>query len=314
MKPDLEQGVRDEAVIYKKEKNRPLSNYQKEINKCAQDIAIREPSLLAKRGMLLEADQKAVYNSGYNFKKGYSRSKRFLNNSANKAIKRPKLSKDFREKRIQDIEEEIKDSRQRISFKEKRVNAAANMKNYKVCDEITGEISEIKAKCRELEEELKQLLAKEKRSKKYQSIGNKNSSSSTSGDHAERVESYDLPSSPNSVFSESEPSLESSSQSEDIKKYGDIRKYMPSTRQRNRITEFTAEEIKKFERRLEEQYDLPDERYDEWLHIFHPDATRLVQGKAADKKTDASSVSEQDPQCSTTEDANLQLSRHMHPF
>ena len=42
----------------------------------------------------------------------------------------------------------------RISFKEKRVTAAENMKNYKTCDELTGEISELKTKRRELEAEL----------------------------------------------------------------------------------------------------------------------------------------------------------------
>ena len=33
------------------------------MNKCAQDIAARDPSLLVKRGKLLEAAQSAVYNS-----------------------------------------------------------------------------------------------------------------------------------------------------------------------------------------------------------------------------------------------------------
>jgi len=36
------------------------------------------------------------------------------------------------------------------------------MKNYKVCDEITGELSDIKGKCRELESELKLLLYQKK--------------------------------------------------------------------------------------------------------------------------------------------------------
>ena len=38
------------------------------------------------------------------------------------------------------------------------------MKNYKVCDEITGELSDIKG---ELESKLNLLLSKEKHAKKY---------------------------------------------------------------------------------------------------------------------------------------------------
>ena len=271
-----------------------MSNYQKQVNKCAQDIAARDPSLLVKRGKLLEAAQS---DSGYCFKKGYSRSKRFLDDTR-EAVKRPKIDKEMREKRIQNIEEELTDLRQRISFKEKRVIAAENMKNYKVCDEITGEISEIKAKCRELEAELKLLLTKEKRSKRQY----KRSTSSTSGDQTE-----DNPSSPCSVSSE----MTSFESSEDQTSYRDIRTYMKQP------YEFTAEEIKKFERRLEEQYDLPDDRYDDWLRRFHPNAPRLTTATPVSKdKTDASSSHNSDQGSSSSfaevdEDTN---SKKVHPF
>lgn len=304
MKPGAEKDIRAEAIIYRKEKIRPLSNYQKQINKCAQDIAARDPSLLVNRGKLLEAAKSAVYESGYSFKKGYSRSKRFLDDTM-EAVKRPKINKDMREKRIQNIEEELTDLRQRISFKEKRVNAAENIKNYKVCDEITGEISEIKAKCRELEAELKLLLMKEKRAQKHYLRQYKYSTSSTSGDQSE-----DNVGSPGSVSGE----LTSFETSEDQTSSGDIRTYMKES------YEFTAEEIKRFERRLEEQYDLPDDRYDKWLERFHPNAPRLTTAKAVSKgKTDGSSlhISVQGLQGSSSsvveisEDTN---SDKVHPF
>ena len=40
------------------------------MNKCAENIGAWDPSLLVKRGKLLEAAQSAVYNSGYVLKKG----------------------------------------------------------------------------------------------------------------------------------------------------------------------------------------------------------------------------------------------------
>lgn len=279
-----------------------MSNYQIQVNKCAQDIATRDPSLLARRGKLLEAAQEAVYNSGYCFKKGHSRSKRF-SSDATETVKRPKLNRDIREKRIQHIEEELKDLRQRISFKEKRVYAAENMKNYKVCDEITGEITEIKAKCRELEEELKLLLSKEKRAQKYQT---RISTSSTSSDLTESI------SSPSSVSSE----VTSMESSDDQKCHGDIRTYM------KQFSEFTPEEVKRFEKRLEEQYDLPDARYDEWLQRHHPDAPRLITSAAKTsnkEKIDASSVGifEQDPQSSSSSFVKIDEDtspKHVQPF
>ena len=155
-----EDKVRDEAVIYKKT---PLPEYHKRINEAAGDIAIWNPCLLTKRGQLLEAARVAVYESGYKFKKGNSRSKVLATESATTTPKRPKLNLDIREGRIK----EISDISQRIDYKEKRVTAAANVKNFKACDEIVGEITELKSKRRSLQSELKEFKIKEKRAKKY---------------------------------------------------------------------------------------------------------------------------------------------------
>ena len=133
-------------------------------------LAIRDPSMLTqKKGKLLEAAKDEVYACGYNFKKSHSRSKRFSSDSSSSSTpKRKNLNKEFREDRIHNIKEEIHDLNSRICFKEKRVLAAANMKNYNICDEVSGEISELKTKRRELETELKELQRKDNRAQKYQ--------------------------------------------------------------------------------------------------------------------------------------------------
>ena len=152
---------------------------KKKINEAAGDIAIQDPSMLTqKKGKLLEAAKDEVYACGYNFKKGHSRSKRFSSDSSSSSTpKRKNLNKEFREDRIHNIKEEIHDLNSRICFKEKRVLAAANMKNYKICDEVSGEISELKTKRRELETELKELQRKDNRAQKYQMKRSKNRSS-----------------------------------------------------------------------------------------------------------------------------------------
>ena len=180
---ESEAKVREQAIIYSKEIKRPLSAYQKQINEFAGDIAVRNPSLLTKRGELLEAARASVYESGYTYKKGHSRSKRFSSSSSSEPPKRPKLNQEIRERRIHDLTEEISDLDKRISFKEKRVNAAANVKNYKACDEITDEIAECKAKRRQLLAEMKEFKNKDKRSKAYRKSIGRNASSNECHHH-----------------------------------------------------------------------------------------------------------------------------------
>ena len=86
------------------------------------------------------------------------------------------MSAGIRESRIQNIKEEMGDNNTQIAFKEKRITAAANMKNVLDCDEIHGEIFKSKTRLRELEPELKELEKKEKQPKRYRR-GNSNSSS-----------------------------------------------------------------------------------------------------------------------------------------
>ena len=167
-------------------------------------LAIQDPSMLTeKKGKLLEAAKDEVYACGYNFKKGHSRSKRFSSDSSSSSTpKRKNLNKEFREDRIHNIKEEIHDLNSRICFKEKRVLAAANMKNYKICDEVNGEISELKTKRRELETELKELQRKDNRAQKYRMKRSKNRSSNPpSQDISSDEFSFESPSPSTSVSS-----------------------------------------------------------------------------------------------------------------
>lgn len=39
---------------------------------------------------------------------------------------------------------------------------------------------------------------------------------------------------------------------------------------------FTVQEHAKYTRRMEEGFDLPDARYDQWLQIYHPEDGNLI--------------------------------------
>ena len=103
---------------------------------------------------------------GYCFKKGHSRSKAY-GNSSQSTPKRPKLDQSMRKQRLDELQEDIKMLTQRISLKEKRCIQAEAARNYKLCDELSEQMSELKAHKREKEKEHVIILRKEKRSLKY---------------------------------------------------------------------------------------------------------------------------------------------------
>ena len=139
--------------------------------------------MLRSRKKLLSAAQEEV-NKTYQFKKGKSHSKRHSVQSDPGGLKpkRKKLNRDFRIERMKTVEEEIKHLKERMTYKEKRRQMSEDQRNYKLCDEITEEISALSKECRVLELELKELTKKDNRSKGYHS--KKISLSSTSSDNS----------------------------------------------------------------------------------------------------------------------------------
>ena len=155
-----EEAIRASATIYKKESVRPLSEYQKKINIEAQSICVRNPSMLRSLSALLEEAKRRV-NESYQFKKGKSRSKRYGEPSL---PKRQKMNQSARLERMKTLEDDIKNIKERISFKQKRRQTA---ENYRICDEITEEMGTLSKECRLLEAELALLSKKDKHSKLY---------------------------------------------------------------------------------------------------------------------------------------------------
>jgi len=165
LSPSEESHIKEKAIIYRKQSKRPLAQYHHRMNAAAQEICLKNPSMLTRRGDLQLAAQQAVLQSGYQFRKGHSRSKKLAGNEPKP--KKLKVDKDLRAKRIQELKEDIKDCKQRIDFKEKRCEAASAVKNYKACDSLTEEIVALKARRREFEAELKLFERKEQKSKWY---------------------------------------------------------------------------------------------------------------------------------------------------
>lgn len=89
-------------MIYQKE---PLSLYKNSINNAAGDICVPNPTMLTKRGNLLEAARVCVDQSGYQYKKKRSRSKVFgVVHNESDLSKWPKYSKTMRSERYANIQ------------------------------------------------------------------------------------------------------------------------------------------------------------------------------------------------------------------
>lgn len=119
--------------------------------------------------------RKKILDDGFQFVKGKSRSKKrsehFESSSDLDVIepqcKRHKMDRDMRENRLKELDENVKDLSERISFKEKRITACLNISDFEACDEIKDSVIELKAKRRELKAELKHLMASIRKSKWY---------------------------------------------------------------------------------------------------------------------------------------------------
>ena len=119
---NITQEITQQATIFRRTSNRPLSDFQLHVNEAAIELALTQPSLIRKRGELLENARKKVADDGYCFKKGKSRSKVYGNSDdASTTSKCPKLDQTMREDKIKGLEEDIADIISHIAFKESAV-------------------------------------------------------------------------------------------------------------------------------------------------------------------------------------------------
>ena len=160
-----EDYIREQSKFYgRNPKGKQITEYQKRVNEASEALCLSNPDLLADRNLLLDTARESVNASGYQFKKGRSRSKRLNSADETEGPKRKKISKEYRMSRIGELEERIKDLTDQIGFKVKRRDCASNMKNYKECDKLTEQLSALKGEKRQLEMELATLTKKEKKS------------------------------------------------------------------------------------------------------------------------------------------------------
>ena len=180
MKPIFSEYITQQSRIYGSKSSHRLTRYQQSVNEAAAKLALAEPSLISSRQTLLDHARDLVRESGYEFKKGKSRSKKLIANTEITKPKRPKSSEALRIKRIKELEDDFTDFKDRLQFKEKRRAQATNSTNFKLCDELTEEMSDIKHKMRSCKQEIECWKRKQSQSLWYKNRKQDSSSSSSS--------------------------------------------------------------------------------------------------------------------------------------
>ena len=131
--------IRQQARFYGKKDSNPTP-YQERVNIAAEELALCNPQLLHDRQLLLSSARQSVDESGYQYKKGKSRSKHHDSSQDDSTPKRTEISETVRLECITSLEEKIKDVKEQIMWKERRREQASNAKKYHECEDITVEM------------------------------------------------------------------------------------------------------------------------------------------------------------------------------
>ena len=162
-----EEYIRQQSCFYGKDSSKKITEYHKKVNEAAFEIVTQQPHLLSSHQVLLQYAQEKVEENGYAFKKGKSRSKRHSSDREDASkIKRPKTTEAVRLNRIAVIDE-LKSLDECLMYKDKERDMANNVRQYRRCEELTREMSELKEKKREYEAEKKLLNRKQMQSAWY---------------------------------------------------------------------------------------------------------------------------------------------------
>ena len=162
--------IRRQATVYGKDPTKKLTSWHTKVNNAAYELALTDPNMLMlPKKELVDAAQKRVRDQGYIFFKGKSRSKHIRDPVLEESPvpKRPKINEEMRSKKIVELKEDVKDLKDRLSYKEKQRNQATQGVNYKLCDQLTEEMSDVKRQLRKVENQLEEWTKRDKKSKWY---------------------------------------------------------------------------------------------------------------------------------------------------
>ncbi|XP_068716620.1 uncharacterized protein [Montipora capricornis] len=170
----VEEEVMKDAMIYGKNLAKPLSEYQIAVNKAAGKLALQSPVLLSNRGELYEKAREQVKVDGYSFKKGFSRSNSGTSSCSSSEtetvspkVKRAKRDKDERKREVDNLTTMVENVKGNLQFKQKRLEKAKTVHDYKQCDQLATEIRQLLKDKHDYEMQIAALQKSESKSSWY---------------------------------------------------------------------------------------------------------------------------------------------------
>lgn len=157
-----------ESRIYGRSENWTLSKYEEAINRCALACCEEDVSLLKDRKKLFELAREKADSGGYSYKKQRSRSKVFGDEKmAKEGAKRQKLLFDQRQRRTEELVEDMTSATDTIKLLELQRSKFVTGEKYLQAAEVVSQITEWRGKQRKLQGELSKLQKADARSMKY---------------------------------------------------------------------------------------------------------------------------------------------------
>ena len=150
--------------------NRTLSEYEKQINAASLFLCQENVSLLSNRKKLFEFAKQKIDADGYNYKKKTSRSKVFgsvQKVTAGSEVRKVKIMKEIRQKKMDDLREDIESCKQTISLLGQQRSKFVAAEKFIQAADIVEQVKNQRKKSRELELELGKYEKAEARSTKY---------------------------------------------------------------------------------------------------------------------------------------------------
>lgn len=140
-----------------------MYQYFTEINRAALKLSVDNPQLLQDKSKLQQAAREYIHSNGYVYKKKNSRSKQFGVAGENK---RPYLQDALKVKKIKEIQEDMSDTDTQMALLTRQREKHINVKQFGQAATITDQLSQLRGKKRQLENELTLLQNKRKLSSK----------------------------------------------------------------------------------------------------------------------------------------------------
>ena len=170
--------IKEQSQIYHLKADDKLYDYHQAINEATFTLAMENPLLLCDKTELQRQARLKLHTEGFGYKKKVSRSKEF-GNSSPVPSKREYVKPDVRQKRVEQLQEDLIEVDLQLNYAAKQRERCANMSNFSKALDMSKEMEDLRRKKRKFDEEITLLKKRNLASKRVKKCTEKKKSRST---------------------------------------------------------------------------------------------------------------------------------------